>query len=315
MADLVIPIPRIESPSPNPIDHHHSLTDAGNGLIEPEAAYPNSRVTPMTEPIPSMPGPVQSLDREAETTNLGSADPADPRTSIESDRTTPGAQFEFRVNEVFELRVPDNFFAERPRAGSQHHSRAEPPRLEETRTPIESAARPATTAPSSLVLPAQVNAAESTVLIETPAEMRRPSFGVTAAHTGSESAAPRQPLVQTTILQVEQKEPPPAMKMLTPVITELRSSESTSREPSAAATAGVSMDADRPGPKPEQPRLSLGSRPATEPAAAPQPKLRINRIDIQVINQPQAPQTSTPPAPDIAQQLERRYLGRTDMIL
>jgi len=53
-----------------------------------------------------------------------------------------------------------------------------------------------------------------------------------------------------------------------------------------------------------------------EAAAPPQPRLRINRLDVQIINQPAAqPQPVGTRAPDVTQQLERRYLGRADLIV
>ncbi|MGH9932567.1 MAG: hypothetical protein ACREA9_25470, partial [Pyrinomonadaceae bacterium] len=62
--------------------------------------------------------------------------------------------------------------------------------------------------------------------------------------------------------------------------------------------------------------LQLRQPPIARAEVAPPPRLRINRLDIQVINHV-SPPAQPPPmqAPDISQLLEKKHLGRVELLL
>jgi hypothetical protein len=225
-----------------------------------------------------------------------SPSPFEPSVHKETSRETP--QTRQSTSQIFELRMPENFFGHRKDETSSSN--------QVKRIPVE----PVVSAP----LDRQA---------ETQSAVEHSSTSAIPAKTHAEAQSP---LNAVLIPKHEDK---------------LQTSELTPRDPIAARpfkaqpVAGEVMDhvkqndvqpsklmapqtseSSAPTPRTEQSSQHLQLRQpsiAPAPVVVPPARLQINRIDIQVVNQPPAP---PPPAhaPDVSQLLEK-HLGRVELLL
>jgi hypothetical protein len=106
------------------------------------------------------------------------------------------------------------------------------------------------------------------------------------------------------------------MQQLIVASTQVSNEEPKGTEALVAPVSSPQLGTVPPQPRQEQTsHLSLRSPPETKADVSPPARVRINRLDIQIVNQRPAARPSQTSAPDIAQLLERRHLSRADLIV
>jgi hypothetical protein len=205
---------------------------------------------------------------------------------------------------VFELRMPENFFGQ-AKGEAFNASQAETSPNE----PVVSAA----VSPEAHDQAAVDHFSKSLVAPKIQAEgLSQPKTVITSKHRGE--------LSEPQIIQLTPPGPVPESRMTpkpTSVADDVVNQVAQNDSPATRLLPQV-FEAPAPRPRVEQPSEYLQLRqPAVAPAAvAPPPRLRINRLDIQVINHvspPAAPQPTR--APDVSQLLEKNHLGRVELLL
>lgn len=203
---------------------------------------------------------------------------------------------------VFELRMPEHFFGQ-AKGEAFNASQAE-------------------TAPQRPVVSATVDR-------EAERETAVGHFSESSVPTESHAEGPSQPktvitskrpdeLSGTPIIQLPQSGSIPDSQKLEltsavgDVVKEVKRDESP-----PTRLAPPALEASAPRPRVEQPSkyLQLIQSPVVPTVVAPPARLRINRLDIQVINHVPPPPPLPTHAPDVSQLLEKKYLGRVELLL
>lgn len=203
-------------------------------------------------------------------------------------------------NRVFELRMPEGFYpSTKDQTSRVDHARPSP----QTRLA-------ATTSNSQ---PVEVHTEEqrhvqSTIIPKQTVEL--PELAVELSLPGPTSSQPVSELHQPRPT-TEAHETPQASAMVHEIVTHVM-------PPSPLMPAEV-FESSAPTPRAEQAAEYSPFRQPSITAApiVPPARLQINRLDVQVINQAPAP-PPTPPAqvrPDVSQLLEKKHVGRVDLLL
>jgi|GEM_PF-3802224 len=222
--------------------------------------------------------------------------------------TPEPAPSQYWINEVFETRMPKNFF------GNQNDVLADASPQATLRPRDNSSGAPASV-PARITEQlggiARVEASDGRTL---ESERSSATPKVYSNANNSREAGEPGPEILVSLTPEPNRRPNPISKV--------------SPQPAAVALAGLNRVIRRSEPPiakhssaihvaPPQPRdkhaTHFGRR--EPPARSPQPRLRINRLEIQIVNQPIATVSSGTSAADTGQSLERRLIGRTGMIL
>lgn len=236
--------------------------------------------------------------------------PASPQQSVRDNQ--PKAK---SGNKPFELRMPENFYDP---AKLQTATTIQPQIETEELPPVSTAvAQPRNDeAPidhiseSAALIRTRRDTPAQTEIVAAPAGLlqRRESQTISSAQNShSAQPAPQNPLA-----------PPSVTPQLSSVVNNVANQEPQSIAQPTALLPVRASEALVPTPRLEQPAelLNLRQPPmAAPPAAAPQARLRINRIDIQVVNNMRPAAPSEARAPDVSQMLEKRHLGRVALLL
>jgi|GEM_PF-4754713 len=193
---------------------------------------------------------------------------------------------------VFELKMPEGFFRQ-PSPETGHAKEAE--RLGSDTSAAEDATETGSADPAA----AQHLAANELTPAVTVKESIEPGDSQTSRLNTPKSIP-------------ESQAPPPRITWEYGVVSPARNGASAARVTPPALEPSAS--APRLEPTPEH--LPLWQPPVAPAVAAP-PRLRINRLDIQVVNYTPPRPTTTPQteAPDVSQLLEKRHLGRIDLLI
>lgn len=272
-----------------------SSPDARGDRLEPQVSHPASPAS--LDVIPSSSGESPEHDSPHENRSVGDAQP----------EAKPG-------NRIFELRMPEDFFRD----------------AKVQSTPIQSQTQPEKPGVSAEVArPADSEVALSLVS-DLPASVRRTRVEGAAQNEivpppAMLSSRNESQNIQSTPQSLSPVQLSPtnsnAPQVLTPQVTAV-ASKAAIHEPQPIerpiAPAPVLVpDALVPTSKLEQPSgfFKLRQPPTAPAAAAPQARLRINRIDIQVVNNVRPPVPAETRTSDVGQTLEKRHLGRVELLL
>src|ERR1700730_16272538 len=233
--------------------------------------------------------------KDIEPTVSYAASPTEDHSPVGPASQNRRAHLDHRVNEVFEFKMPDNFFGQRSQASA---GALTAPRQSE--------------APADLIVHLEsprllgTGAIDSTRLV--PKHPGALSQALDAGEPGSSNDLIQRSQPQERNLRATQQ--------LTAASMQGSNDEAKRTEALVAQVTSLHLGAVPPQPRQEQtPHLSLRSPPEKQADVSPPARLRINPLDIQIVTQPPAAQPSQTSALDMAQLFERRHLGRTDLIV
>lgn len=239
---------------------------------------------------PPLPIPIQ--------TSIASIAERPPQESAPLVETQPKSH---SASAVFELKMPKGFFGQ-PSPETGHAEEAE---TLVKRSDVSAPEEPTESHP----------AGPPTGSLDSAAEQHRAANDLWHVVTVKESIEPSDS--QTFRLTPgksipESQAPPPPITRKDDVV-----SPADIEAPAARVTLSsfqASASAPRLEPTPEHLQLW---QPPVAPAVAASPRLRINRLEVQVINYTPPRATTTPQtqAPDVSQLLEKRHLGRIDLLI
>jgi hypothetical protein len=213
---------------------------------------------------------------------------AEPLVSTENPRAAPTS------NRVFELRMPENFFG---------HTTGETLNAPQIKPAPPARIFSAVPEPQTESQPAAVHFSEPAVPANIPTETQTQSVVV----------IPERANALSEIQTIELSHPGPTSEAQAAPPVENEVVVHVSAQPSRLVVAEI---AEAPNAKARVEPTSKHVQPR-QPSIAPAPppaRLHINRVDIQVINHVPPP----PPAahvPDISQLLEKKHLGRVELLL
>jgi hypothetical protein len=217
-------------------------------------------------------------------------------------------------NKFFELRMPENFYGPaKLQIATTIQPQIEMEKLMQVSTAV--AQPPNDEAPidhiseSPALIRTRRDTPAQTEIVAAPAALlqRRESQTISSAQNShSVQPAPQNPI-----------SPPPVTPQLSTVVHNVANQEPQSIAQPTALLPVRASEALVPTPRLEQPAelFNLRQPPMAPPAAARQARLRINRIDIQVVNNMRPAAPSETRAPDVSQMLEKRHLGRVALLL
>lgn len=239
-----------------------------------------SRVPPESSE-PSLPASVSSSTAPA-----GHAEPIESFSEVENPPEIKSS------SKVLEVRMPADFFGH-AKGEAANTSRAE----------ME---------PQGAVVPAVVDSQAESQLTVSKFSVSETTTVITSRRPNESSERKTIQLTQTGPIAESQIRSP-----LTGVLSEVVNQETQIESP-AKRLPPETFEAAAPLPRIEQTSeyLQLRQPPIAPTPVAPAPRLRINRLDIQVINQvPAPPQPPPTQAPDVSQLLEKKHLGRVELLL
>jgi hypothetical protein len=281
-------VSRYDAPAELPRNTNTLDTIAPESATAPESKTPVNNIQPVN---PANVGTHLTAPRDAIT---GAA-----QTEPQIER--PGGRN--RVAEVFELKLPEKFYD--PDVRSQDVTRRiDGPRPKPAQVPRTSAE------PFRVTIPDRPGLTDARLDPRPPDGVTEP---VAAVIPRADLREP--PPVERVPVERPQSGHPRRWPAQTPELGHQGfHAEATKVEP-VPRIVQAAVEAALLGPEQKDPVM------VRQPAAAgvpvpPEPRLRINRLDVQIINQsPAPPSHARTGAPDPAQLLERRYLGRADLIV
>lgn len=206
------------------------------------------------------------------------------------------------ANRVFELRMPENFFGQ---------AKGEAFNVSQAETSPHGTVVAATEGPEAQGQEAVDHFSESSVPPKIQGErLRQPKTVITSKRPDELSEPQAIQLAQPApILESQMTLKPTSVPG--EVVNQVQQNDLT-----ATRLLPEAFEAPAPRPRVEQPSeyLQLRQPPIAPAAVAPPPRLRINRLDIQVINHVPPPPPPTR-APDVSQLLEKKHLGRVELLL
>jgi hypothetical protein len=250
------------------------------------------KASPPPERLPTLPRP-EPTQQKQEGGSLPQRSPA-----VIPDPPRPQNEKSPRKGETFELKMPEGFFGKsRPSLNPVHMEKE----VRQTEINLSSIIAPRNAAEV-------VNPPETKPAVETQAEPP-PELKTTKGETAKVGADSR------PIQVVQQVSLPPEITAQISGGATALTMEKREREVVRVISPVDPYEAPAPMPEPRIPEYLQPMRPQVNaPAADPSPaRLRINRMDIQVINTvaPPAPRAA---APDMSRLLEKKHLGRVGLL-
>lgn len=298
-------------PAPDPAVHSEALS-AGR------ETYPKERQPAAIDTPWRVPGLQRAFAADA--TATGSSDQGGRQPSVESKGEDAQTASGYRINQVFEIKMPANFFGEGDAATVGSRSVGGASRVD---TP------PAATIDG--VAPANLDSSAFAAFPTKRGSHEGPAIGPFLNKVQGFSGAERPVQEQVEDASSGRTDHPLHSTQVEPriatlsvaVAPECSAAGMRSGEVSAVSIPSLTLrlPAQSQAAVPTQPLARSQAAvptqlPAQSQAEVPtQPRLRINRLDIQIINMPEASPPAQTNSPDVSQLLARCYLARADLIL
>lgn len=213
------------------------------------------------------------------------------------------------ANAVFELKMPDNFFRQPANAAVAKQNEPEARALEVS-------ARPAPTA-GAVKSGAPVKSDPAPGLISPTSSDSAGNSAKTVNEIAVRGQASGEPQAATRLVQPQISEPQAAPQTHEPPSASQPGGEVSSVDPKqseAPATPPALASAPLPRQESIAERAMFRPPPITQFVANPPARLRINRLDINIVNAFPAPPPTQTRSSDVSQLLDREHLGRVDLI-
>jgi hypothetical protein len=236
------------------------------------------------------------LQESSESSPVQVLSPSSLVPSVHTERSHENPSRGQSTSGVFELKMPENFFGQAKGETSSSNQVKPAP---ERRVDAQAESQPAVDHSPGSVIPARIHA-------EGPSQL---DAVIIPKHRDKVSA-----------LQInESTQPGPIAQSqftLATVASEVMDHVTPNKTQPTSLIAAQTLESSVPAPGVGQPSEYLQFRqPSIAPApVTPPPRLQINRIDIQVVNQVPPPPPPPARAPDVSQVLEK-HLGRVELLL
>lgn len=285
-------------------------------LVEPRsvvAALPASTEVAMTTSLDSHETAVPTVttnsmaetpDRESQPISFSSEQSPEPSVdhgSHESAAPAKTPRVSRSANRVFELRMPEDFYVP-----ARHETSSVGP----TQTRTVSADNVSTQTESGSAVKQFIDVGPATIR----AEAKSPLESAIVPQRAGESHELQIVELSQPGSTAESQVTPQASQMANEIVSQVMQHDV---QPSRLIPSEA-FESPAPTPRAEQvPEYLALQQPSIAPAAVvPPARLQINRLDIQVINQAAAPPPPQPAhAPDVSQLLEKKHLGRVELLL